>query len=313
MSTTGPSPVDRNTEQGSPISLQQQITALENRILEVKNSTSEEAERARAIDECLACIARVSNAIKDASPFLAAYDQRNYSNSIKILSERLQEIRSSFAPKRKFAFKKKQQVAPSQRKDEESRPNDSVGPPYSNPLKAIHCETETIQLSDSSKKINAQEQSQEKLQDVFLSKPGIYEGIFNITERSSEYLEERASAFPTQRPLSASITAIKDCIINIAPQPTTRSLPFAKIHILDGCQSLFICGSVDQNNLPTQPNLWDQVEDFMWLRPSEPSPNWRAMAPHEETIPDELWQQAATGTHGIEILGDLLNKATTTT
>ena len=45
----------------------------------------------------------------------------------------------------------------------------------------------------------------------------------------------------------------------------------------------------------------------MWLRP-EPSPNWRALS-SEETVPDELWQQAANGTHGIEILGDLLKAA----
>lgn len=360
MSTTSPRRVDGNIEQGTPLSLQQQITALEQQILEFKNSTAGEAERARAIDGCLAGIARVSNAIKDASPFLAAYDQRNYSNSIKTLSERLQEARSSFAPKRKFAFKNKQQAAPSDSKEQDFRPDIGNSLPAVTD-KVITRNDTSNQLTAESDGVNAQGQSPEKLQGSILSKPAIpsSDGTFTITDRCSEYIKEgKTAALPTG-PLSASITTIKNCIINIAPPKNTQSPPFAKIHIYGGHQSLFICGSVRGsaflsncakciivttcgqlrlhnstdcvvylhcaskpviegctrtkfaplpgpfvvNNVQSQ-NLWNQVEDFMWLRP-EPSPNWRVLT-DEETISDELWQQAANGTHGIEILGDVL-------
>lgn len=62
-------------------------------------------ERADAVDHCLASIARLSNEVKDASSYLPAYDQRTYGEAIKVLSTKLQDIRSAFAPRQKFAFK----------------------------------------------------------------------------------------------------------------------------------------------------------------------------------------------------------------
>ena len=62
-------------------------------------------ERADAVDHCLASIARVSSEVKDASSYLPAHDQRTYGEAIKALSNKLQTIRSSFAPRQKFSFK----------------------------------------------------------------------------------------------------------------------------------------------------------------------------------------------------------------
>lgn len=53
-------------------------------------------------------------------------------------------------------------------------------------------------------------------------------------------------------------------------------------------------------------NLWDQVEDFMWLRP-EPSPHWKTLAP-AEAISDEIWQQVKQGKGGIEIIDTLMHR-----
>jgi len=62
-------------------------------------------ERADAVDHCQAGIARLSDAVKDASSIIPAYDQRTYGDAIKALSNKLQGIRSALAPRPKFAFK----------------------------------------------------------------------------------------------------------------------------------------------------------------------------------------------------------------
>lgn len=81
-------------------------------------------ERNDAVDHCLAGIDRLSHEVKDASSYIPAYDQRTYSEvriqrippprhsptdsvpqAIKALSEKLQNIRQTFNPPKKFAFK----------------------------------------------------------------------------------------------------------------------------------------------------------------------------------------------------------------
>ncbi|KAK0856553.1 hypothetical protein LTR03_001290 [Friedmanniomyces endolithicus] len=62
-------------------------------------------ERAEAVDHCQAGIARLSDAVKDASSIIPAYDQRTYGDATKALSNKLQEIKALFAPRPKFAFK----------------------------------------------------------------------------------------------------------------------------------------------------------------------------------------------------------------
>lgn len=55
------------------------LLALENRITGLKSPAFSQAERASAIDDCLASISRLSLAVKDNLPSLATYDQRAYS------------------------------------------------------------------------------------------------------------------------------------------------------------------------------------------------------------------------------------------
>jgi tubulin-specific chaperone C len=43
-------------------------------------------------------------------------------------------------------------------------------------------------------------------------------------------------------------------------------------------------------------NLWDQVDDFKWLK-SEPSPHWSVL-PAEEKVPEETWREVVPGGPG---------------
>ena len=49
-------------------------------------------------------------------------------------------------------------------------------------------------------------------------------------------------------------------------------------------------------NLHESPNLYDQVDDFKWLK-SEPSPNWSILDPAER-LPEDVWREVVPGGPG---------------
>lgn len=55
--------------------------------------------------------------------------------------------------------------------------------------------------------------------------------------------------------------------------------------------------------LHNSPNLYDQVDDFKWLK-SEPSPNWSVMK-DSERVAEEVWREVVPGGMGRSV-GDIL-------
>ncbi|KAK0353728.1 hypothetical protein LTR91_019268 [Friedmanniomyces endolithicus] len=84
---------------------QRAVTDLTQQINDLGSRGTSGGERADAVDHCQAGIARLSDAVKDASSVIPAYDQRTYGDAIKALSNKLQESKALFAPRPKFAFK----------------------------------------------------------------------------------------------------------------------------------------------------------------------------------------------------------------
>ncbi|KAF2630102.1 tubulin-specific chaperone-like protein c [Macroventuria anomochaeta] len=82
-----------------------EVTALQEQMERLNSIATGGGERNDAVDHCLAGIDRLSHEVKDASSYIPAYDQRTYSEAIKALSEKLQNIRQNFNPPKKFAFK----------------------------------------------------------------------------------------------------------------------------------------------------------------------------------------------------------------
>ncbi|SMR60555.1 unnamed protein product [Zymoseptoria tritici ST99CH_1E4] len=84
---------------------QHEVTALQEQMGRIQSHGTAGGERSDAVDHCLSAIARLSTEVQDASSFIPAYDQRTYGDAIKALNAKLQEVRSSVAPKPKFSFK----------------------------------------------------------------------------------------------------------------------------------------------------------------------------------------------------------------
>ena len=84
---------------------QHEVTDIQDLISRLANTSTTGGERGDAVDHCLSSIARLRQEVKDASSYIAAYDQRMYGEAIKALGAKLQEERTKFEPKKKFSFK----------------------------------------------------------------------------------------------------------------------------------------------------------------------------------------------------------------
>ncbi|CZT15249.1 related to tubulin folding cofactor C [Ramularia collo-cygni] len=84
---------------------QHEVTDLQEQMSRIQNHGTSGGERADAVDHCLSAIARLSTEVQDASAYIPAYDQRTYGDAIKALNTKLQDVRSSVAPRPKFSFK----------------------------------------------------------------------------------------------------------------------------------------------------------------------------------------------------------------
>ncbi|KAL1643720.1 hypothetical protein SLS58_004735 [Diplodia intermedia] len=88
---------------------QHEVTELQEEINRLADKAVTGGERADGVEHCLAGIARLSREVKDASSYIPAYDQRTYSEAIKALNDKLNQTRTSFAPRSKFSFKSTRQ------------------------------------------------------------------------------------------------------------------------------------------------------------------------------------------------------------
>jgi hypothetical protein len=53
-------------------------------------------------------------------------------------------------------------------------------------------------------------------------------------------------------------------------------------------------------------NMWDQVDDFKWLKEDQKSPNW-SILPEEERLPERIWRETVPGRPG-QGLDDILKE-----
>ncbi|KAI7099111.1 hypothetical protein KC352_g38263, partial [Hortaea werneckii] len=97
---------------------QYSVTDLQERMARLQDTGISGGERADAIAHCQAAIAQLSDSVKDSSSILPAHDQRSYGEAIKALTTKLEDIRSTLAPKPRFAFKNRAHGIGMQKKNE---------------------------------------------------------------------------------------------------------------------------------------------------------------------------------------------------
>ncbi|KAI9825186.1 MAG: hypothetical protein M1819_000591 [Sarea resinae] len=235
---------------------QHEVSALQEQIDRLADTASSGGERADAVDHCLAGISRLSSEVKNASGYIPAYDQRMYSEAIKALSEKLQEARSTLAPKSKFSFKTSRKNAsaisltdaaeiaaaqrmrlPGNHRSDPSSTESSVAPtPLYVPTPPNEPNTDAVNQG-----------SRPDSHTSAIRKPS-FSSSTSIT--LSHHTNAHIILPPTasHATSSGSLTSLRHCIVDMF-QPTAsssnaNSQPFASLTLKHISESLLVCGRV---------------------------------------------------------------------
>lgn len=216
-------------------------------------------ERNDAVDHCLAGIDRLSHEVKDASSYIPAYDQRTYSEAIKALSEKLQNIRNTFNPPKKFQFKtaRKNASAISLSDAAELAAQNKLRVPgyyntadsgVSSNTASSFAPTPLDKLSPSEEKREdelmarreesaAQDKDDSKGADEVTAKD---KGVSISNHTGSHIILPSSASHSTS---SGTVSNVRHSVIDLSP-PTTNGGPFASLILKNIKDSLIVCGHV---------------------------------------------------------------------
>ncbi|KAH0542356.1 hypothetical protein FGG08_003201 [Glutinoglossum americanum] len=228
------------------------LQSLQEQMDKIADSSLVGGERTDATDDCLAGIARLADEVKDASPYLPAYDQRTYSETIKALSERFQEIRATIQPKARFSFKtarkNKSVVSPNDVAGESSAHRLKISGHHSDPSSAESSSIATpVPLPLPSNEIDGIERSSDSSlltpQGGAIRKPSPSGSTaVQISNYNGAHITLRPSA--SSATSSGSLTSLKRCVVDMSVL-TASGEPFAGLALKNICDSLVVCGHVD--------------------------------------------------------------------
>jgi hypothetical protein len=224
---------------------QHEITALQEQIDGLKNTSLVGGERNDAVDHCLAGIARLSQEVKDASSYLPTYDQRTYAEAVKALTEKLTTVRNSFGPRPKFTFKSALK----------RRSLNGTPPHFSNALAAGPASSSESPSNTSSNSSSRDEPADPAIHEInrlireSKDKSTIHRPTFETTNAVA--LESQKHVYVAVAPPSrgraggraAKMTEISDSVVDLQETATIDD-PFAGVVIRDVQNSVVVCGNV---------------------------------------------------------------------
>ncbi|KAF2838589.1 TBCC-domain-containing protein [Patellaria atrata CBS 101060] len=272
-------------------------------------------QRPEAIDACLTGIAQLSQDVRDAGGYIPAYDLKSCSETLKSLTNELQTTRASFAPRTKFSFKNRLKANPIQEKNEASTattpPTSAEAPstpkipeddtphpplppgtpntihrpsfPSTNILITNHSSIHLIATSSSSTSSGTLRNISRSIIDL----SALTFSTLNLKTITTSILTFGPVAGPIH------LTGLTNCVLRV----TCRQFRMHECRAVDvyldvGSRPIIEdCRGVRFAPLPRgsgEENLWEQVDDFKWLRP-EHSPNW-CVLPVAKRVGEGLWE-----------------------
>ncbi|KAL1968231.1 hypothetical protein VTN77DRAFT_2066 [Rasamsonia byssochlamydoides] len=247
---------------------QHEITALQEQMDRLADTSLVAGERSDAVDHCLAGIARLSNEVKDASSYIPTYDQRIYAEAIKALQDKLSETRAAIAPRTKFAFKTKKNASaisltdaaeiaaqgrrhiPGYRSPDTSSSRDSsinptpnyastpVNEPGQQQLRPEIAPTSSPAILDEGKDSSLLEQK-----STSIHRPS-FSNASSVSVNNHYGLHIMLPSSASSSSVPASITSLRHCVVDMSI-PTTNGKPYASLTIKGVKESLLICGQVE--------------------------------------------------------------------
>lgn len=232
--------------------------ALQQQMERLSHTSFSGGERSDAVDHCMAGIDRLSHEVKDAASYIPAYDQRTYSDAIKALTEKLQSIRNSFNPPKKFQFKTARKNASAislSDAAELAQQNKLRVPGYSSDNSNVNSSfapTPLDKLSPTEEKgefeLGVQSEAADNAQlgesgnSTAIQKPS-FSNASSVTisnQRGSHIILPTSASHATS---SGTVSNVRHCVIDLSP-PTTNDGPFAGLILKNIKDSLIVCGQV---------------------------------------------------------------------
>ncbi|KAL2835055.1 tubulin binding cofactor C-domain-containing protein [Aspergillus cavernicola] len=271
-----PSISENQTIQNSEIPLkerffryfQHNITALQEQMDNLTDTSLVGGERTDATDHCLAGIARLSNEVKDAASYIPTYDQRIYAEAIKALQDKLAETRAAVDPRPKFSFKnKKSSPDPIISMPDEAElmvqgqhgiagyPSPSLSsvgssaagtPDYCNtPLNEPDKQLQFVKptLPTSVPKITVDDVS-EGLKKEQRNTPFAAKSVKSVTVDNHDGLHIMLPASGSSAAVPASATSLRRCVVDMSI-PTANGSPYASLMVHNVADSLLLCRQID--------------------------------------------------------------------
>ncbi|KAJ5594181.1 Tubulin binding cofactor C [Penicillium hispanicum] len=246
---------------------QHEITALQQQMDRLADTSLVGGERADATDHCLAGIVRLSNEVKDAASYIPTYDQRVYADAIKALQDRLNEIRTAFEPRSKFSFKTKKNASAISLTDAANLAAEGRRsiPGYRSPGASSMGSSANQTPNYPSTPLNEPDkQLQEKPEITPTSFPAISledvgiksqpesnpspsfaaSGVSSVSVDNHYGLHIMLPASGSTSTVPASITSLRHCVVDMSI-PTANGKPYASLTVKGIKESLLICGQVN--------------------------------------------------------------------
>ncbi|KAF1956674.1 tubulin-specific chaperone c [Byssothecium circinans] len=222
---------------------QHEVTALQEQMARLQNTSPAGGELNDAIDHCHAGIDRLSHEVKDASSYIPAYDQRTYAEAIKALTEKLQGIRTaSLGGRKKFTFKtaRKNESAISLADAVELARGDLKVPSGFSSMEGSSFVTTPLD------KISP---SEEKLEEEFLGVKSREANGQTTTEKGvsiSNHADSHVILPPsaTDSTRTGTVTGVRHSVVDLSPPTTNGGHPFANLILRNVKDSLIVCGQV---------------------------------------------------------------------
>ncbi|KAI9707310.1 MAG: hypothetical protein M1836_000270 [Candelina mexicana] len=218
---------------------QHEVTALQDQMHRLGETALAGGERADAIDHCLAGISHLSD------------------EAVKALSEKLMEIRSTLAPKSRFAFKTARknpsaislndaaEIASQRRLRMTGYSSNQSSAESSMSTTPNYISTPPSEPNDSSQKLGVKGPGNKMLspQTAAIRKPSFSESTSVIISNyiSVHIILPSSASHATS---SGSLTALRRCVVDMSV-PTASGQPFAGLTLKNVRDSLLICGHVN--------------------------------------------------------------------
>ncbi|KAF1988179.1 hypothetical protein K402DRAFT_328947 [Aulographum hederae CBS 113979] len=239
---------------------QNEVTALQEQMDRLINTSASGGERSDAIDHCLAGITRLAQEVNSASSYIPAYDQRTYSAAIKALNDRLSDVRAAIAPKAKFSFKSVPKNASAislndaaeiakqhriERLGGKSGKDDSTTSSMDSSMAVTPTEARSPNLvnSDAVAEDDLLSSGDDALMhEVSVRKPSFSQAT-NIAiskEKNAHIILPSSASHATTQ---GALTNLRRCVVDMSVL-TARGKPFAGLIVKNVKHSLLICGQV---------------------------------------------------------------------